>query len=151
MKTYVAGLLFSPTLEYVVLIKKNKPEWMAGLWNGVGGSVEGYDPSHKYAMEREFEEETGLLITANQWEQFATLQTDYGEIVWFTFKTGNWANVQTKESEIVCPQSRASILSGELPLMPNLLWLYEMARAFHAGKDRCNRHFVREVGYVLNG
>lgn len=149
MKTYVAGLLFSPLLENVVLIKKNKPEWMAGLWNGVGGAEEGYDPSAQYAMSREFEEETGLLIPAGDWRQYATLATNTGDVHWFTAINYKWAAVKTTEHELVSTFSRNTIISGELPLMPNLLWLYEMARSYHAGKDRCNQHYIKEIGYEI--
>lgn len=149
-KSYVAGLLFSPTLESVVLIKKNRPEWMAGLWNGIGGVEEGYDPSSKYAMSREFEEETGLHIPPNEWLQYATLETIGASVHWFTAKNYKWASVETKTDEQVSTFRRNRVLESEHLLMPNLLWLYEMARAFHTGKDRCNQHFVREIGYVLN-
>ena len=58
---YVAGFLFNPTMDSVVLVKKNRPEWQKGFYNGVGGHIEqGENPFD--AMTREFEEETGVLI-----------------------------------------------------------------------------------------
>lgn len=62
----VAGFLFYK--DRVVLVKKTKPEWQAGLLNGIGGKIEpGESPFD--AMVREFEEETGYRTL--EWEEFA--------------------------------------------------------------------------------
>lgn len=64
---YVCGFCFDPTGKQVVLIKKNRPEWQAGLLNGVGGKIEENELIHE-AMEREFLEETGVEI--KDWKLF---------------------------------------------------------------------------------
>jgi 8-oxo-dGTP pyrophosphatase MutT (NUDIX family) len=56
---YVAGFLFDPKGELVLLIEKKRPEWMAGKWNGVGGRI-GAGETPLQAMARKGEEETGL-------------------------------------------------------------------------------------------
>ena len=56
---YVLGFQFNNDGDRVALIKKGRPEWQAGLWNGIGGGVERGEPV-KLAMEREFQEETEL-------------------------------------------------------------------------------------------
>ncbi len=62
---YVAGFLFEPYMERVVLIQKEKPTWQKGRLNGVGGKMElGETPLQ--AMQREFREETGLDIPMSQ-------------------------------------------------------------------------------------
>lgn len=67
---YVCGFLFSPGYDKVVLIRKLRPEWQEGKLNGVGGHIEpGETPDE--AIERGFEEETGLIIRS--WNHFATL------------------------------------------------------------------------------
>lgn len=38
MTFYVAGLAFSTDLQHVALIKKNRPDWQAGKFNGIGGA-----------------------------------------------------------------------------------------------------------------
>src|SRR5690349_19642349 len=58
----------------VLLIEKDRPAWMRGRLNGVGGHVEPDDDSYVEAMRREFEEETGWLFW--EWEHFATLCGD---------------------------------------------------------------------------
>jgi len=58
MKRYVLGFVFSPDLAKVYLIRKNRPEWQAGLLNGIGGKIE-LGETEKEAMEREALEESG--------------------------------------------------------------------------------------------
>lgn len=63
---YVAGLMVHPATESVVLIKKRRPEWMAGKLNAPGGKVEeGEFP--REAMSREYYEETGVWIGPDVW------------------------------------------------------------------------------------
>lgn len=59
MKHYVMGFVFNKNVNRVLLIKKIKPEWQAGHWNGVGGKIEPTDLSPYNAMLRESLEETG--------------------------------------------------------------------------------------------
>lgn len=63
---YVLGFLFDPGLRQVVMILKNKPEWMKGRWNGVGGHIEEGEKAGA-AMMREFAEETGVTIPMADW------------------------------------------------------------------------------------
>lgn len=67
---YVLGFMFSNEVGYwgdCALIRKMRPEWQAGLLNGIGGKIEGIE-SPTSAMVREFEEETGYK--QEQWKQF---------------------------------------------------------------------------------
>jgi 8-oxo-dGTP diphosphatase len=57
---YVAGFLFSEDESKVVLIEKNKPDFLKGLFNPVGGKKENNETSLE-AMIREFKEETGVM------------------------------------------------------------------------------------------
>jgi 8-oxo-dGTP pyrophosphatase MutT (NUDIX family) len=59
---YCLGFAFNEDRTKVVLIKKNKPDFLKGLLTGVGGYVEPNETPEE-AMPREFEEETGVLIT----------------------------------------------------------------------------------------
>jgi 8-oxo-dGTP diphosphatase len=62
---YVLGFLFHENRRRrVILLKKVRPSWQAGRLNAPGGRVEQVDldiPSR--AVQREFEEETGVLIS----------------------------------------------------------------------------------------
>ena len=59
MKKFVVGIVFDLNLQNILLIKKNRPSRMAGLFNGIGGKVE-EDETFDEAMEREATEEAGL-------------------------------------------------------------------------------------------
>lgn len=67
---YVVGLVFPEEETGILLIEKNRPEWQKGKLNGVGGHVEEYDISIRYAMTREFEEEAGVYVDPNEWDFF---------------------------------------------------------------------------------
>lgn len=57
---YVLGFMFNEAKTHVLLVKKNRPAWQAGLLNGIGSKIEpGEQPLE--AMEREFQEETGYI------------------------------------------------------------------------------------------
>lgn len=69
-KRYVLGFYLTP--DGVVLIRKIKPAWQFGKWNGIGGSIEeGETPLQ--AMMREFREEARIVTTSNQWTELFTL------------------------------------------------------------------------------
>lgn len=59
MKNYVLGLICNHTKTRILLIEKQKPDWMRGRWNGIGGKIE-ENETPEQAMSRECEEETGF-------------------------------------------------------------------------------------------
>ena len=69
---YVAGFVFNPDKTKVALILKNRPQWQKGRLNGIGGKIESHETPIS-AMVREFEEEAGVLIPADQWRHFCTV------------------------------------------------------------------------------
>jgi 8-oxo-dGTP pyrophosphatase MutT (NUDIX family) len=71
LNRYVLGLGFTPDRLKVALIRKRRVrpgfEWMMGLMNGLGGEIwAGEDP--RDTMSREFKEESGVTISADDWE-----------------------------------------------------------------------------------
>lgn len=70
---YVCGFVLDQTSDWVLLIRKNRPAWQAGMLNGVGGKIEPDDPSPEAAMSREFSEEAGLYIAPSSWFRFCCL------------------------------------------------------------------------------
>lgn len=79
---YVVGFLFDSTRTRVVLVKKNRPAWQAGMLNGVGGRIEaGEEPLG--AMVREFFEEAGALVPADAWQNVAVLDYPVGRVHFF--------------------------------------------------------------------
>lgn len=61
--------------DKVVLIKKNRPWYLAGKWNAPGGGVE-HNESINDASTREFEEETGIRVEPDRWESIGRLEGD---------------------------------------------------------------------------
>lgn len=57
----------------ILLVKKRKPEWQRGHWNGPGGEV-GENESIAEAASRELREETGLRIEPGKWDVVATME-----------------------------------------------------------------------------
>lgn len=64
---YVCGFLFHG--DWVLLVKKKKPVWQAGLLNGIDGKVEKFETVGE-CMRREFLEETGRDVV--DFKLFAT-------------------------------------------------------------------------------
>src|SRR4051812_29135338 len=98
---YVAGFLFRKSGCEVALIRKNKPDWQKGFWNGIGGKVEPGETAYQ-AMRREFREEAGADI--NAWREFCCLTCDDGKarIHFFTaFISEGPSSVRTMTDEPV--------------------------------------------------
>lgn len=73
MMKYSIGFCFSFDKEKVVLIKKEKPAWQKGRLNGVGGKIE-LGETAEACMIREFQEETGVETSFENWTKFAIMQ-----------------------------------------------------------------------------
>lgn len=72
MKRYALGFVQSLNGERVLLIQKNRPVFLAGLYNGVGGHIEeGETPLQ--AVARECEEEADLRISDDSWTQMGVI------------------------------------------------------------------------------
>jgi 8-oxo-dGTP diphosphatase len=124
MTHYVVGFAFNEDGTSVVLIKKNKPAWQAGKFNGVGGKIEeGETPAE--AMVREFKEETGVDTLEANWTHFSVLNGEDCSVNCFcTFDNASY-NASSCTSEYVCVVRMDYI--KEFPTIPNLAWLIPMA------------------------
>ena len=122
---YVVGFLFDARFERVVAIRKLKPAWQKGYFNGVGGKIE-QDETPLQAMQREWTEETGDF-TLHAWRQFAHLSGE-GFSLWCFAASGNihYAHTTTAE-DVVVLQVEDVRLRGSARTLPNLRWLVPMA------------------------
>lgn len=145
MKSYVVGFLFDKTLENVVLIRKNRPEWQRNKWNGVGGHIEEGETA-ACAMAREFEEETGKAIGEREWKGYGRLHGPGWEIFLF-FAVDGHEGITTKTDEVVERWGVASILTGQapIPVLGNIRWHLQMAMAVARREDRCTYFDIEEV------
>ena len=133
---FVVGFAFTPDpLPYtrVLLIRKLKPAWQAGLLNGVGGKIDQYVQMDSQssrlerpieAMVREFHEETGVLSAPEEWQLYAVMHNGVHEHQVFCFESREPAlfdNAKTMEAEELVRVPVSSILHPEFwPLIPNL-------------------------------
>ena len=132
MKSYVLGFLFSESLQYVALIRKNRPEWQQGKLNGIGGHIElGEDPHT--AMGREFGEEAAHPVT--DWTCFGRLRGEG----WMVFLFHSIWHEST-------PMPSNSSDEGEVnpyfipnlrTTLPNLRYLIPMALNHISAEDKC--------------
>lgn len=75
MKHFVVGLGFTADASQVLLIRKNRPDFLAGFLNGHGGAVEeGETPAQ--ALAREGNEECLIDIPAESWKRIARMRDD---------------------------------------------------------------------------
>lgn len=129
MQSYVLGFAFDSTCR-VALVKKDRPEWMAGRWNGIGGKVEAGELPYD-AMVREFREETGVTSLSSVWQHYATIRDVPSKYQMHCFVTVWPAEsldlVRTVESEEIRIFDGDVLTRGDIPLMSNLLWLMPMA------------------------
>ena len=69
---YSMGLMFTKNMRQVLLILKNHgPKCVVGRWNGIGGHIEAETPIQ--CQVREFEEETGIKTSINDWQLFTKM------------------------------------------------------------------------------
>ena len=134
MRTMTVGFGFSKGKSQVLLLIKNKPKWMKGLLNGIGGGVESVDDSYKDTMSREFFEETGVGIKSFRWNHFLTLTPKDAVIFFYSatlaYEEMLWAveNTQDKDEKcIIVMLDELSKLKDNVDIMQNLKWLIPLA------------------------
>jgi 8-oxo-dGTP pyrophosphatase MutT (NUDIX family) len=157
MITYVLGFLFddhdSKIYDRVVLVKKNRPLWQAGLYNGVGGRVE-RDEEPLKAMIREFKEEAGIKI--DTWHEFAVLGNweicNNWQIHCFYAKSNINVNPtipRTMTDEPIIIADVSDVVMRNIKCVPNLNWLLSMAINAKDGLDRCLKFSIQEAEYRI--
>lgn len=130
MKAYCLGFAFDD-VGRVVLIRKNKPEWQAGRWNGVGGLIESGE-TPQVAMAREFEEETGVKVAPALWTKIGAM---IGNAEWYvhvyTHESVAIRDCRTTTQEEVShfvPWKLPENMIENLPAMISLAQIDEKAR-----------------------
>lgn len=132
MKTlYVLGFAFD-LYGAVAMIKKNKPEWMLGLWNGVGGKIELNEGPHE-AMTREFREETGQQIPEKNWSHRGYLlepeATIYVYSTTVSILTAHTPHTEgSEEIQLFTDQDQDLLGNHAHPCIPNIPSLLSLVR-----------------------
>ena len=125
MKRYVAGFMFDAVGEHVAVVRKRRPDWQRGLYNGIGGHIEeGETPSE--AMSREFHEEAGVLYPKELWKPLVRLYRPGAfEVYFYSAHTDSAHDVHTMTDEAVDCYPVSDILNGRC--VPSVKWLIPMA------------------------
>lgn len=121
---YVCGFVFSSDLQTVMLIRKNRPDWMRGMWNGIGGRVEPRE-TELQSIQRECLEESGLDIKPNDWVHFCQMNWADGRVDFYWSVTDELGLAQTMTDEEIgiFPVNRLP-----RPIVYNLRWLIPLAK-----------------------
>jgi len=106
----------------VLLIKKARPNWQAGRYNGVGGKIEA-DETPMQAMRREFKEEAGNM-RQNWLPHFARLDSDDYVVYCFVGFCGSLAKATSMTDEPVSWHHVNNLPSNTLQ---NVRWLIPLA------------------------
>src|SRR4051812_30781890 len=121
---YVCGFMFD-SMNRVLLILKQKPEWQKGKLNGIGGKIEpGEAPID--AMVREFWEETQIHTERSEWDLKVRLSgPDY--VVHFYSAMREWTEVRPMVCTIEMP---TFVKLNKLPIntIYNLRWMLPLFR-----------------------
>lgn len=122
MQHYVVGFVFDHERQRVVLVRKNRPTFQAGLLNGVGGKIEPGE-SNFSAIKRECAEECDLHI--EDWHHVASVcARDYQIDVWSAVCDLSGAKTVTDENIEI--HSVHDLF--KLPCLSNLPMLLAIAR-----------------------
>ena len=136
MQLYSLGFVFDVSLTKVLLMHRNRPDWQKGKLNGIGGKVEeGED--NLGCMVRETFEETGLLLTPDEWTNYASIKDTYGFVeVYATVYKGSLTDAKTAEDQKI-----EWIQISTLPdnVIKNLTWLIP------AGLDKVENKSFKKI------
>lgn len=112
---YVCGYAFNADRTHVALVLKNRPEFLNGWYNPVGGHYEDTDINLQTAMAREFKEETNCDTTPEQWKQYAIKCIGTDIYVHFLFTVieddAKFLTIQTNEDEPIFVMDVKSVLA----------------------------------------
>lgn len=124
MQEYVCGFAFDNNAARVALIQKLRPQWQAGLWNGIGGHIEA-DESAGAAMLREFREETGVRVT--QWRQFLWIEDEckHWRVKFYRAFGVRLGDLCTTTDEKIWSHIIHNV--PQLSVIPNLRWIIPLA------------------------
>jgi 8-oxo-dGTP diphosphatase len=124
---YVAGFLFSKDRSKLAMVIKNRPKWQEGLFNAIGGKIElGELPIN--AMTREFFEETGVMITENEWIKHTEIRGNFGVVHFYKCFDDKVFNVKTMEDEVIQLIDPYHIPNNTIA---NIRWLVPLALDTH--------------------
>ena len=126
----VCGLVFNSDQSKIALIPKNRPKFLAGKMNGIGGKVE-IGEGHAESMSREFEEETGCKVPQNEWEKIGNTYGGNYTVVWYraTLPDKLFNNIHTTTDEEIHIIDCSDVLSYPLDSIARIYILASLENA----------------------
>lgn len=124
MKSYTVAFIFNQDKTQWLCLHPKRPEWQVGFINGPGGKIEeGETPVQ--CMSREIEEECGLRIPEDQWQEVAVEKSTKSTVYFFAaVYFGELEDVQQKTDEALAWVSVDPLADT---VIPNLRWLIPLA------------------------
>ena len=137
MVEYTVGFMFSEDESKVILLQKKKKkglEFLAGKWNGVGGTVE-KDELPSVCMAREFQEEAGIKTAPEDWKLFAIISgPNYNVNFYLTHYHDLYEYIQCEEEKVsifstdcVWGNYNAPNSYHDIDVVPNIKFLIPLA------------------------
>jgi len=128
MQNYVLGFLFNNKLDKVILIEKNRPEFLKGKLNGIGGKVE-LNETYIDAIVREFKEETGIDIHHEEWNDLGEIKDNHFFVQSFYAKVNDkrFDECKTMETEKVLKFSVNELNNDSYSFAPHVLQIINEA------------------------
>lgn len=120
---YTVGFAFDE-FDSLALIRKNRPAWQVGRFNGLGGHVEPFE-SFGDCIVREFEEECGVATSNEMWRRFASISSPSAYVAFFVARDLGLNNIETTTDEPVVVFDLDSYPFDRC--VPNLQWLIPLA------------------------
>lgn len=117
---YVLGFIFDDCKSQVALIKKNRPEWQAGYFNGIGGKIEKGELAIE-AMQRECEEESGLSNLS--WKHIGYMQGKDWHVTIYVSFDNDLSLIESKKDERIEIHYVEDILTHKVKTISNLPWI----------------------------
>lgn len=138
----VIGFMFTNDMKQILLILKNHgPQCVIGRHNGIGGHFELTDADPMACQIREFEEETGIKTTRQDWAKFTELRgKDFIVHCFYGLSSRAVLNAKTmtdEKIEIVNCENTGSMNIFNIPLAPNLVWWIPFLRDVSTKNHLC--------------
>lgn len=124
MINYCAGFMIDRERNEVLLIRKNRPTFQAGKWNGIGGKLELLESPVK-AMVREFREETGIETEPGAWTPTIELCGEDFCVTYYRTFVSEIPEFQQMTDEVVAVHNLSHL--STLPTLDNLKWILPLS------------------------
>jgi 8-oxo-dGTP diphosphatase len=119
---YCNGFMICPTTHEMLCVRKNRPAFQAGKWNGIGGKLEENELPIE-AMVREFREETTIVTTEAQWERTILLSGPDFSVHFFRTFVDAFPAFESPTDEMIWQMPIDTLLAPAAPVLANMKWI----------------------------